>query len=126
MATVTKMVPREKKIWVDALLSDLYPQGHSALRNTDVDDKTIGYCCLGLARKVISGKEPSQNACLLRNGAFGLSRAVQKALASANDPNAESCVVEHFKVIGLPRPARDLGDRRSSFKAIGAWVRKYL
>lgn len=122
---VKKMDARAKNIWVKALMSDLYPQGSSALRQTDVEGETTGYCCLGLARKVITGKEPNHNASLLRNGAFGLSRPVQEALASANDPCSLSSVQEHFQVIGLPPPQRDFG-RHSSFKAIGAWVRKYL
>lgn len=116
----------EKRKWTTALLSGEYVQGVGALRSVPNDNgRPTEYCCLGVAQCAITGRQPKDEASLLRNGRFGLSKKLQNALATANDHGARD---EDFQLIGFKTaPVRDTEDptrftKKSSFAAIANWI----
>jgi hypothetical protein len=111
------MIPKEKKTWTTALLSNKFKQGRGFLKTA-----RGSYCCLGVAKCVIGGKDIAVGGGHLPNGKFGLSERVQGALAAANDGGA---VITSFKIAGYEPPVRDKG-RGCSFKSIANWINKNL
>lgn len=131
-AKLVKMVPSEKRTWLKALRSGVFKQAHAGLRKINWGNSLIteGYCCLGVAKKSISGVEPRKNSLYLRPGTFRLTKPVQLALANANDVTPHAYFNDSFKRLGVKPPIRDLGTtiRRKycSFKSIANWVEKNL
>lgn len=122
---IKKMKPSDKKKWTTALRSGEYKQGAGWLVTDDPDSAETRrsgafHCCLGVAQCVLGKRPPRMGVTMLRAGKFGLQRAVQNALASAND--GEVCT--DFKDLGVPQPK--LRNGKASFGAIANWIDKYL
>lgn len=130
------MIPSEKRTWLSALRSGLYKQASGKLRQVEerydshtrkYEEVTVGHCCLGVAACVIKGRQPKRGTSLLRPGTFGLSKALQYALAIANDGDKLSERRKAFKAAGfddIPEAAKNNG--RSNFKSIADWINKNL
>ena len=51
--TYPKLPKRFKNKWIAALRSGEYKQGTGSLRECGEENDTVGYCCLGVAAKVL-------------------------------------------------------------------------
>lgn len=132
------MNPSEKKAWTALLRSGTLAQGRQSLRHVNEENvysntgELVGtvekatYCCLGVARLAISGRQPVCDAQFLRPGTFGLTEKIQDALAIANDPADIADVREAFRDAGFKtipkRDKRRINGGYSSFKAIADWI----
>jgi hypothetical protein len=129
------LTPHRRKVWCKALRSGKFKQGSEGRLKTYIPTKIDWeYCCLGVAKEVISGRtitESYGSNYFLPNHHYGLSTALQEALATANDgEKLEHNIHEQFRCLGYPSGPRlyqvKTGEWHATFKSIAAWIEKYL
>jgi len=120
---MAKMKKAEKTKWVAALRSGKYKQGKGALRHSDNT-----YCCLGVAVSAITNRDPRNGQPYIKDGRFGLSHQLQRALGCVNDGNTERQldIKLRFEQAGFKVPPKTNARGRSSFKQIANWLDKNL
>lgn len=119
-----------KEKWVAALRSGEFKQVTGALSAQFVDDTydknkptettKIGFCCLGVACKIMHPKLPLRNKALISESYFESKIKVPKLLHGSPLVSEE----EHYNPV--VEKLVDMNDKRVSFKRIANFIEKNL